>query len=122
MSSALWWVAKGRAVAPPGIGCITGVSTSRKPRASRKARIVWMSRLRSRKTSRTPALTRRSTYRRRYRVSTSRRPCHFSGKGRTDFERKVQALTWTVSSPVRVRIRSPVTPTKSATSSSVKRA
>ncbi len=29
MSSALWWVANGRAAAPPGIGCMTGVSTSR---------------------------------------------------------------------------------------------
>ena len=29
MSKALWWVMKGRAVAPPGMGCIMGVSTSR---------------------------------------------------------------------------------------------
>ena len=36
MSSALWWVANGRAAAPPMIVCIIGVSTSRKPRASRK--------------------------------------------------------------------------------------
>ena len=28
MSSALWWVAKGRAMAPPAMGCIIGVSTS----------------------------------------------------------------------------------------------
>ena len=51
MSSALWCVLKGRAMAPPGIGCIIGVSTSRKPRASRKARMAWMSRERSRKIS-----------------------------------------------------------------------
>ena len=79
-----------------------------------------MRRVRSRNTSRTAGFTRRSTYRWRYRVSTSRRPCHFSGSGRTDFERNVHALTWMVSSPVRVRMRSPVTPTKSATSRSVK--
>ena len=30
MSRALWWVTKGLAVAPPGMGCIMGVSTSRK--------------------------------------------------------------------------------------------
>ena len=29
MSSALWCVLNGRATAPPGIGCIIGVSTSR---------------------------------------------------------------------------------------------
>ena len=56
MSSALWWVANGRAVAPPGIGCMTGVSTSRNPRASRNARTVWMRRVRSRNTSRTPGI------------------------------------------------------------------
>ena len=36
MSSALWCVMNGRAAAPPAIGCIIGVSTSRKPRSSRK--------------------------------------------------------------------------------------
>ncbi len=34
----MWWVLKGRAVAPPGMTCIIGVSTSRKPRSSRKRR------------------------------------------------------------------------------------
>ena len=38
-SSALWWVLNGRAAAPPRIECIIGVSTSRKPRASRKRRM-----------------------------------------------------------------------------------
>ena len=36
MSSALWCVTNGRAAAPPAIGCIIGVSTSRNPRSSRK--------------------------------------------------------------------------------------
>ena len=40
MSSALWCVTNGRAAAPPAIGCIIGVSTSTKPRASRNARIA----------------------------------------------------------------------------------
>src|SRR5207247_1226763 len=47
MPSALWWVLNGRAMAPPGIGCIIGVSTSRKPRASRNFRIAATSRARS---------------------------------------------------------------------------
>ena len=29
ISNAWWWVLNGRATAPPGIGCIIGVSTSR---------------------------------------------------------------------------------------------
>ncbi len=33
MSSVLWCVTNGRAAAPPAMGCITGVSTSTKPRA-----------------------------------------------------------------------------------------
>ena len=61
MPSALWWVLKGRAIAPPGMGCIMGVSTSRKPRASKNARIARISRARSRKTSRASGLTIRST-------------------------------------------------------------
>ena len=32
MSSALWWVTNGLAVAPPGMTCIIGVSTSMKRR------------------------------------------------------------------------------------------
>ena len=61
MSSALWCVTNGLAAAPPGIGCIMGVSTSRKPRASKKARIAAMSRLFITKASRTWGLTIRST-------------------------------------------------------------
>src|SRR5213079_1422064 len=46
----------------------------------------------------------------------------FLGSGRSDLARNVNALTATVSSPVRVRNISPVTPTKSPRSRSVKRA
>src|SRR2546428_4774104 len=53
MPSALWCVLNGRAMAPPGIGCIIGVSTSRKPRASRNFRIAATSRARSTKIVRT---------------------------------------------------------------------
>ena len=49
-------------------------------------------------------------------VSTSVSPCHFSGRGRKAFVRRVRVLTQTVSSPVRVRNRCPSTPTKSPTS------
>ena len=60
MSRAWWWVTKGRAVAPPGMGCIMGVSTSRKPRASKNCRIRLMIAARLMKTSRTWGLTIRS--------------------------------------------------------------
>src|SRR5881409_1893214 len=36
MSRALWCVLNGRAMAPPGMGCIIGVSTSREPRAQQE--------------------------------------------------------------------------------------
>ena len=39
MPSASWCVLKGLPAAPPGIDCIIGVSTSIKPRSSRKRRI-----------------------------------------------------------------------------------
>ena len=60
MSSALWCVTNGRAAAPPGIGCIIGVSTSRKPRAIMNARIAWMMRLRTAKVRRASSLVMRS--------------------------------------------------------------
>ena len=44
MSRALRVVTKGRAAAPPACGWIMGVSTSRKPRSSRKRRmraLIW---------------------------------------------------------------------------------
>ena len=44
MSSALWWVSKGRAAAPPGMACIMGVSTSRKSRSVKKSRVALMMR------------------------------------------------------------------------------
>ena len=60
MSSALWCVENGRARAPPAIGCIIGVSTSRKPRASKKRRIAETVRLRISNTRRESGLTTRS--------------------------------------------------------------
>ena len=47
MSSALWWVVNGRAAAPPRSECIIGVSTSRKPRASRNSRMCATSAVRA---------------------------------------------------------------------------
>lgn len=61
MSSALWCVAKGLAVAPPGIGCIIGVSTSRKPWCTMKLRIDCTMRLRTAKVKRDCSLVIRST-------------------------------------------------------------
>src|ERR1700709_2013659 len=63
MSSALWWVLNGRAVAPPGITCIIGVSTSRKPRASRNPRIPFTIAPPASKTRRGPPLWARSGWR-----------------------------------------------------------
>ena len=60
MSSALWCVTKGRAAAPPGIGCIIGVSTSRKPCAIMKARIAWIMRLRTTNVRRASSFVMRS--------------------------------------------------------------
>ena len=60
MSRALWCVTKGRASAPPAIGCIIGVSTSRKPRASKKRRIADTVRLRTSNTRRDSGFTARS--------------------------------------------------------------
>ena len=61
MSSALWCVTNGRAAAPPGIGCIIGVSTSRKPRATKNSRIACTICERLTNTSRDSSLVIRST-------------------------------------------------------------
>ena len=52
----------GRASAPPAIGCIIGVSTSRYPRAVMKSRIAAMMRLRVSNTRRESGLTIKSRY------------------------------------------------------------
>ena len=111
MSSVLWCVTNGRAAAPPAIGCITGVSTSMKFRASRYRRTADTTFARVSNTVRASGFTIRSRYRWRYRVSTSLRPCHFSGSGRWHLARNVRLVAQTVSSPVRVRNRCPLTPT-----------
>ena len=59
-SSALCRVTNGWAIAPAGMGTSTGVSTSRKPRASKKARMAEMMRLRARIVSCTSRLEIRS--------------------------------------------------------------
>ena len=59
-SSALWWVTKGRAAAPPAMGCIIGVSTSTYPRSSRKRRMADTIALRRTKVRRTSGLATRS--------------------------------------------------------------
>ncbi len=61
MSSALWWVTNGRAVAPPGIGCSIGVSTSTKPSSVSLRRIDAMISDRRRKAVRASSETQRST-------------------------------------------------------------
>ena len=61
MSSALWWVTNGRAVAPPGMGCSSGVSTSVKRRSISSLRSACITALRTAKTRREGSLTMRST-------------------------------------------------------------
>ena len=60
-SSALWWVTKGLALAPPGIGCSIGVSTSRKPCSTMKLRIELTALLRATKRARAASSVIRST-------------------------------------------------------------
>ena len=61
MSSALWWVTNGLAVAPPGMGCSTGVSTSTKARSSSHRRVRPTIRLRARRVALASGVTHRST-------------------------------------------------------------
>ena len=49
-------------------------------------------------------------YRCRYLVSMSFNPCHFSGKGLSDFERRIKSSTSMVSSSVFVRNNLPLSP------------
>ena len=51
----------GFAVAPPAIGCSTGVSTSMKPRSARNRRIAPMAAKRMSKTRRASSFAMRST-------------------------------------------------------------
>ena len=60
MSSVLWCVTNGRALAPPASGCIIGVSTSRYPRAVMNSRSADTTRLRVSNTRRESGLTIRS--------------------------------------------------------------
>ena len=61
--SALWWVTKGFAAAPPGMGCSIGVSTSTNPRSSMTSRMACMTAERMVKTRRVSSVTTRSTSR-----------------------------------------------------------
>jgi hypothetical protein len=60
MSSALWWVMKGRAAAPPALASSTGVSTSVKPRSVSTRRVVAITVERMSNTRRDSGLTIRS--------------------------------------------------------------
>ncbi len=101
-SSALWCVTNGLALAPPGIGCSMGVSTSMKPLAIMKARMEPSASLRARKRLRAASSVIRSTYRWRYLTSWSVMPWNLSGSGRSDLVSRRSLVTRTVSSPARV--------------------
>src|SRR5215218_3136615 len=118
VSRALWWVMNGRARAPPGTGLRIGVSTSVKPLASMDSRRDPTTRERSRKVSRAEGLTARSSSRWRERTSTSARPFHLSGRGRMALPSRYTSVALTDSSPLRVLMTGPWTPTQSPMSRS----
>ena len=60
-SSALWWVRNGLALAPPGMGCSMGVSTSKKPWPTMNSRIPLTALLRATKRLRALSSVIRST-------------------------------------------------------------
>ena len=60
-SKALWWVAKGRALAPPGMGCSMGVSTSKKLCCTMNSRMQLTALLRAMKRWREVSSVMRST-------------------------------------------------------------
>ncbi len=118
MLSALWWVSKGLAAAPPATLWSMGVSTSRNPRSWRKWRIseIICERLTNR--SALSWFDMRSRWRLRYLVSRSETPCHLSGMGRSAFERTVSLATLTDGSPFPVVNVSPSIPIQSPMSMS----
>src|SRR5829696_8051035 len=118
VSRALWWVTNGRARAPPGTGLRIGDSTSVKPRASMDSRRDPTTRERSRMVSRAEGLTARSSSRWRERTSTSARPFHLSGRGRRALPSRYTSVALTDSSPLRVLMTGPWTPTQSPMSRS----
>ena len=118
MSSAVAWVTNGRAMAPPACGCRIGVSTSTKFSAAMTCRRMASVLKRMSKTRRLSLLASRSTSRWRYLISAALTPCHLSGSGRSALDRISRPSTSTESSPLRLVITSPVTPTQSPRSTS----
>ena len=111
----MWWVTKGLAAAPPKIGCIKGVSTSKNPLSSRyflTAFIIWVLLI---KVSLTSGFIIKSTYLFLYLISTSVNPWYFSGRDLTFLVRRLIDLTLKVNSSVWVTNNSPSTPIISPT-------
>mmetsp|Transcript_2299 Transcript_2299/g.9010 ORF Transcript_2299/g.9010 Transcript_2299/m.9010 type:complete len:243 (-) Transcript_2299:298-1026(-) len=118
MPSALWKVLKGFASAPPACVCSTGVSISKNPSSSSIRRMVEMMFERALNVFRTSGDTIKSTYRCRYRFSTSCNPCHLSGNGSSAFV-NICTLAGTMdSSPLSLLFTLPCTPMMSPTSTS----
>jgi len=109
----LWWVAKGRAVDPVGMGFRMGVSTSKNPAAQHRSRSERRTSLRRVSERRVTSLAHRSASRWRYRRSKSAMPAHLSPKLCRAVASLVQVATRTDSSPRLVRTTSPLTPTQS---------
>jgi len=68
---------------------VDAVSTSKKLRLSKKSRINFIIKLLFLNISFTSGLLRKSRYLFRKRISTSFKPCHFSGKGRKDLAKSL---------------------------------
>ena len=110
-SYALEWVTNGRAFAPPCTRCSIGVSTSRYPACTNVERSAWIEAARTRSISRAAGFTMRSRCRCRTSTSGSASPRCLSGSGCRHLAVSVQASAATVTSPRRVVITSPDTPT-----------
>ena len=113
---ALWWVKKGRAIAPPALGCSVGVSTSKKFSdvikvliSCKTLNLVLIAFL-------ALSLTTKSKYLCLNLVSLSFNPCHFSGKFLKDFVKRTKLFNSIESSPFLVFIIVPDAPAMSPTS------
>ena len=121
----MWCVKNGLAVAPPGIGCNIGVSTSRYSLLFKNSRILFVIWVLLINVSLTSELTIKSTYLWRYLSSGSlnssyKLPSLSSfgrGNGLRDFESNLKFLTKTVFSPTFVSNKFPSTPIISPMSS-----
>ena len=110
LSKALWLVINGLATAPPGIGCIIGVSTSIKSLSFNELLIDSTTLVLSIKTFLDSSLLIKSKYLCLYLVSISAKPLNLSGIGLMDLVNKITLDASIVNSSVLVLNNLPSTP------------